>query len=56
MFEQLLPRILTLIAIALAWVLLRYLLRLTRRIFSCGCMAVFVVGVLLLAVRYLGTV
>ena len=56
MYEQFLPLLMTLIAIALAWVLLRYLFRLTKRIFSCGCMAVFAVGVLLLAVGYLGTI
>ncbi len=56
MYEQFLPLITTIIVIAIGWALLRYLLRLTKRIFSCGCLAVLGVGVLLLALRYFGTV
>lgn len=51
-FEQFLPLIITVIAIALAWVLLRYLLRLTKRLFSCGCISIAALALFLLAMRY----
>jgi hypothetical protein len=55
MYEQYLPLVLTLLAVFVGWFLLRRLLRLTARVFSCGCLAVVGISVLLLVMRYFST-
>jgi hypothetical protein len=52
MYEQYLPLVLTLLAVFVGWFLLRRLLRLTARVFSCGCLTMVGLGVLLLVIRY----
>ncbi len=36
--------LLVLLLFALAWTALRFVLRLARRLFTCGCLAIFVIG------------
>jgi hypothetical protein len=55
MYEQYLPLVLILLAVLVGWFLLRRLLRLTARVFSCGCLAVVGIGVLVLVMRYFAT-
>jgi hypothetical protein len=45
---------LLLMALVIAWILLRFILRLTARIFSCGCSVIIVLGALLLILRLTG--
>lgn len=45
---------LLLMALVIFWILLRFILRLTMRIFSCGCSVIIVLGVLLLILRLTG--
>lgn len=56
MFEQSLPLVLTVVAIVAAWILLRFLLRITARVFSCGCLAILALGVLFLVVRHFAAI
>lgn len=55
-YEQYFPLIPTLLAIGIGWVVLRSLIRMTKRIFSCGCLTIFGIGLLFLMMRYFGTV
>lgn len=41
------------LVIGLAWTLLRFLLRLARKIFAFGCAAIIIVGLVLLVLQYL---
>jgi hypothetical protein len=43
-----------LLVLVVAWILLRYILRFTMRIFSCGCALIVVLAVLLLILRQTG--
>ncbi|MEW5873433.1 MAG: hypothetical protein AB1894_29500 [Chloroflexota bacterium] len=42
------------IVLALIWLVLRFVLRLAWRIFSCGCGVIVLVGLGLLAISYFG--
>ena len=45
---QYLPYLILLLALVASWVLIRSLLRLTARVFSCGCLVLLGLGLLLL--------
>jgi hypothetical protein len=45
---------LLLLALVIAWILLRFILRLTMKIFSCGCSLIVLLGILLLILRLSG--
>ena len=40
--------------LAVLWVVLRFVLRLTAKVFSCGCGAILALGILLFLLRQLG--
>jgi hypothetical protein len=44
------------LAVAVGWIVLRFILRLARRIFAFGCFAIVVLGAMLLIWQYLGGV
>jgi hypothetical protein len=46
MVEQLLPYVLILLVIGLVWFLINLLLKLTVKIFSCGCLVLLVIAVI----------
>ena len=52
MLEQYLPLFTILILVVIAWVILRSVLKLTARIFSCGCLTIAAIAIFLLALRY----
>ena len=56
MFEQLVSLLILVLVIAVIWIVLKYVLKLTAKIFSCGCLTVLVVGGLLVLLRYLEVV
>lgn len=45
-----------LLALIIVWIIVRFLLRLTMRIFSCGCSLILLVGLLLLILNLAGIV
>jgi hypothetical protein len=45
---------LLILALVIAWIIVRFLLRLTMRIFSCGCSLIILLGVLLLILNLSG--
>lgn len=47
MIEQLLPFILILLVIGLVWVVIKLILKLTAKIFSCGCVVIILVALLI---------
>lgn len=47
MIEQLFPFILILLVIGLVWVVIKLILKLTAKIFSCGCVVIILVAVLI---------
>lgn len=53
MFEQIIPILGFILIIAVVWTILRLILRLTAKIFSCGCVVILALGLLLLFVGYL---
>ena len=42
------------VGLAVLWVVLRFVLRLTAKVFSCGCGAILALGILLFLLRQLG--
>ena len=56
MIEQYSSVIVTILIIIAAWIALRFLLRLTARVFSCGCLAVVGIDALVLLARYFSIV
>jgi len=46
MIDQLFPFLLILLAIGLIWVLIKLILKLTAKVFSCGCVALFIIAAL----------
>ena len=44
--DQLLPFLIILLAVALIWLLIKLLLKLTAKIFSCGCIVLLIIAVL----------
>jgi hypothetical protein len=53
MFDQLLPIILVIFVVGLIWLLLKLVLKLTAKVFSCGCLVIVVVGLILFALGYI---
>lgn len=51
--SQFLNLILILIAIGFGWIILRFLLKLARKIFMIGCVSIVLVGLLLIIRQYL---
>jgi hypothetical protein len=48
------PEILVwLLIIGIAWIVLRFFLRLARKIFAFGCAAIIIIGLILLVLQYL---
>ncbi len=45
--------VLILVGLAVAWILLRFVLRLTTKFLTCGCLLIFILGLLLLFATYL---
>jgi hypothetical protein len=54
--DQLIQYLLILLGLALAWILLRFLLKLTAKLFVCGCAMIVVVSVVAVVLRYLGLI
>ena len=50
--SQFLNLILILIAIGVGWIILRFLLKLARKIFMIGCVSIVLVGLFLIISRY----
>lgn len=49
MIDQFMPILIFFIVIGLIWILLKFALRLTVKVFSCGCLVIVVIGLLLFA-------
>jgi hypothetical protein len=45
---------LLILALIIAWIIVRFLLRLTMKIFSCGCSLIILLGILLLILNLSG--
>lgn len=54
--DQLIQYLLILLGLALAWILLRFLLKLTAKLFVCGCAMIVLVSVITVVLRYLGLI
>lgn len=52
MLEQYLPLLTIIVIIVVAWIILRFIMNLTARIFSCGCLTIAAIALFLLALRY----
>jgi len=50
---ELLNLVLLFVAIGLGWIILRFLLKLARRIFMIGCVSIVLVGLFLVISQYL---
>jgi hypothetical protein len=48
--------VLFVLALVIVWILLRFILRLTVRFFSCGCVLIVLVGIALLILRATGNI
>jgi hypothetical protein len=53
MLDQLVSLLILVLAIALIWGVLKFILKLTAKAFSCGCFAIVVIGGLLILLRYI---
>lgn len=42
--DPLIQVVLAVLILAIAWTALRFVLRLARRLFTCGCLAIFLLG------------
>lgn len=51
MFESLYPALILLLVIGVIWVLLKFLLKLTMKIFSWGCMMILILGAIVFVMR-----
>jgi hypothetical protein len=51
--DGLLTILLIILAIAIIWMVIKFLFKLTMRIFSCGCLLILVIGGLLFFFGYL---
>jgi hypothetical protein len=51
MIDQLVPILVTLLVVVLIWILIKVALRLTVKVFSCGCIFILVIGLILLLFR-----
>jgi hypothetical protein len=49
MTDQLIPILVFILVIGLIWTLLKFVLKLTSKVFSCGCLGIVVIGLLLFA-------
>jgi hypothetical protein len=49
MIDQFMPILIFFIVIGLIWILLKFALKLTIKVFSCGCFVIVVIGLLLFA-------
>ena len=47
MIEPFLPILLIILVIGLIWILLKFVLKLTVKVFSCGCLVILVIGMVL---------
>jgi hypothetical protein len=56
MLDQLVSLLILVLVIALIWIVLKFILKLTAKVFSCGCLAIVVIGGLLILLRYLEVV
>lgn len=54
--EQLIWILIFIVALLLVWVVMRFLLRLATRIFMLGCLAIVIIGLVLLALLYFGVI
>jgi hypothetical protein len=45
MVEQLIPILLVFLVVGLVWTLLKFVLKLTAKIFSCGCLVIILIGI-----------
>ncbi len=54
--EQLIWILIFIFALLLVWVVMRFLLRLATRIFMLGCLAIVIIGLVLLALLYFGVI
>jgi hypothetical protein len=53
MIEQFLPYLIVLLVIGVIWILLKFVLKLTVKVFSCGCMVLVVIGIILLVLGFI---
>jgi hypothetical protein len=51
--NSLIQIIVIIVGLVVLWVILRFVLRLTAKIFACGCSAILVLGILLFILRAL---
>lgn len=51
--NSLIQIVLLILVLVVAWVLLRFVLRLASRIFTLGCLVIVIIGVALFFLRYL---
>jgi hypothetical protein len=50
--NQLMQIVYLVVILAIAWVVLRFVLKLASRVFACGCGAILAIGVLIYLFRY----
>lgn len=55
-FSNLTDILLFVLALVIVWVLLRFILRLTMRFFSCGCVLIVLVALALFILRVTGNI
>jgi hypothetical protein len=53
MIDQLLPIFLIILVIGLIWILLKFVLKLTIKVFSCGCLVILVIGMVLFVLGFI---
>ncbi|MGD8456218.1 MAG: hypothetical protein PVF83_07545 [Anaerolineales bacterium] len=53
--DPLLQVLLVILAVAVGWILLRFIFKIAMRIFMIGCVAIFVIGAILLILNYVSS-
>jgi hypothetical protein len=51
MIEQLIPILLVFLVVGLIWTLLKFVLKLTAKIFSCGCLVIILISIIVVVFR-----
>jgi hypothetical protein len=51
MIEQLIPILLVFLVVGLIWTLIKFVLKLTAKIFSCGCLVIILISIIVVVFR-----
>jgi hypothetical protein len=52
--NQIMQIVYLIVILAVAWIVLRFVLKLASRVFACGCGVILAIGILVYVLRYFG--